>query len=472
MTNGVFQPDPAARELIVRRMREVDSPALLIDSFLRQVRVLTAGETGLLDRSMIEPVGDVADSASLGRFGDAGRRAISRTVMIKLNGGLGTSMGLEKAKSLLSVKRGLTFLDIVAGQVKYIRQATGSSFPLVLMNSFSTHEDTLAALTAHPELEAGQQGIPLTFLQHQVPKLRQDNLRPVDWPADRGREWCPPGHGNIYLALVTSGLLETLLKKGFEYAFVANKDNLGATLDTDILGFFAENRIPFLMEVTDRTEADRKGGHLALSRKGGLVLRESAQCPREEEAEFQDIQKYRFFNTNNLWVNLKSLKERLEAHQYDLGLPLIVNRKTVDPRNHRSPPVFQLETAMGAAISVFPGAQAVRVPRSRFVPVKTTNDLLALWSDIFVLGDDMHISMQPSRKGRTVVIHLDPRFYSAYTDLEARFPEGAPSLLECDSLKVEGDIRFGRGVVLRGKVHLKNVGPEPMVIKDGTAISG
>src|SRR5438105_1204399 len=81
-------------------------------------------------------------------------------------------------------------------------------------------------------------------------------------------EWCPPGHGDIYTALVTSGMLDALLDAGYEHAFVSNSDNLGAVLDPRILAWFAAERIPFLMEVADRTEADRKGGHIA-QRPGG-----------------------------------------------------------------------------------------------------------------------------------------------------------------------------------------------------------
>ena len=180
-----------------------------------------------------------------------------------------------------------------------------------------------------------------------------------------------------------------MLGAGYRYAFVSNADNLGAVIEPAILGYLVENRLPFMMEAADRTIADRKGGHVGRLLNGQLILRESAQCPAEEMADFQDIRRHRYFNTNNLWLDLVALKDLLAARGHILGLPMIVNRKTVDPRDSASTPVYQLETAMGSAIGVFPGARAIRVPRSRFAPVKTTDDLLAVRSDAYVLTEDV-----------------------------------------------------------------------------------
>ena len=457
----------AAEDLIARRMQEVGASRPAIRAFLRQYRRLCEGHRGLLDRSQIEPLKDVPDIESLATHRDTGARALPRTVMIKLNGGLGTSMGLKGAKSLLEVRDGRNFLNILAHQVAHLRQKTGNPIPLVLMNSFTTHDETLQAMRRHPEIESGQRGIPLTFVQNQVPKIRQDNLMPLEGATDPALEWCPPGHGDLYLALSTSGTLQKLLDAGFEYAFVSNTDNLGATLSLPVLGFMSAGNVPFLMEVTQRTEADRKGGHIARMRDGRLVLRERAQCPADEEEEFQDIQKYQYFNTNNLWLNLRTLKEALDRTGSVLDLPLIVNGKTVE-----TTPVYQLETAMGAALSVFAGSRALRVPRSRFAPVKTTDDLLALWSDAYVLTDDACVSLHPARKGKPVVVRLDPAFYTAYGDLKARFPDGAPSLRACDALIIEGDFRFGRGVIARGEVRLTNPTGKQRLIPDGAEIFG
>jgi UTP--glucose-1-phosphate uridylyltransferase len=204
-----------------------------------------------------------------------------------------------------------------------------------------------------------------------------------------------------------------------------------------------------------------------------LILRESAQCPEDELATFQDIDLYKYFNTNNVWVNLKALK-RLFEEERAIHLPLIVNPKTLDPRDKSSPSVLQIETAMGAAISLFEGATAVRVPRSRFFPVKTCNDLLAARSDYLVCTADNNLQINPQRqaiqKADTIKIQLDPRFYGKIDDLDERFRQGVPSLVECESLSVEGDVRFQKNVIIKGAVSIKNSSTTQAVIKAGTVI--
>ena len=171
-------------------------------------------------------------------------------------------------------------------------------------------------------------------------------------------------------------MLDALLDAGYRWAFISNSDNLAAVLEPRVLAWIAREEIPFVMEVTDRTEADRKGGHIAKRPEGGYLLRETAQTPEEDLDALQDISRHRYVNTNNLWVDLEALKALMDEREGVLGLPLIVNRKTVDPGDKSTPEVFQLETAMGAAIGVFEGARPLRVPRSRFSPVKSTEDLL------------------------------------------------------------------------------------------------
>ncbi len=446
------------------KMKAADLPPLAIETFRYYLDQLNDGATGILSRSEIDPVESVPDSEELKGYEDAGASALAQTVVVKLNGGLGTSMGLTRAKSLLPVKNGLSFLDIIARQTLHLRDTHGCRLPLIFMNSFRTRDDTLATISRYDGLDVG---LPADFLQHKVPKILKDGLTPAEWPKDPEHEWCPPGHGDIYTALYTSGLLDQLLEAGFEYAFVSNSDNLGAVLDLDILGWFVEENVPFLMEVADRTEADKKGGHLARMKDGGLTLREVAQCPKDEMDSFQDVSLYGLFNTNTLWVNLKALDRLMTERDHVLGLPLIVNEKTLDPTDDSSPAVLQLETAMGAAISVFEGARAIRVPRERFVPVKTTNDLLGLWSDVYVLTDDHRVVPAPSRAVGDLVIDLDSRFYKRIDQLEARFPKGPPSLSNCRRLSIRGDIRFGMHCVFLGEVDLQNDDDEPRVVPDG-----
>jgi UTP--glucose-1-phosphate uridylyltransferase len=341
----------------------------------------------------------------------------------------------------------------------------------VLMNSFATRDASLQALAAYPELTVD--GVPADFVQSKVPKLAADDLAPVSWPDDPGLEWSPPGHGDLYPSILSSGMLDALLDGGYEYAFVANVDNLGAVMDERILAWFARERIPFLMEVADRTAADRKGGHLARRRGpgGGLVLREIAQTPDGDVDAFQDVVRHRFFNTNTLWIDLRALRAVLDERDGVLGLPMIVNRKTADPADPQSPAVLQLETAMGAAIDVFDGAQAIRVPRERFAPVKTCNDLLALRSDAYELHDDGRIVLAGERSGAPLV-ELDPRHFKLVRDFDARFANGPPSLVSCDRLTVRGDVGFGANVVVRGEVEIEHAGDGQRRIPDGAVLEG
>jgi UTP--glucose-1-phosphate uridylyltransferase len=449
------------------KMRAEGLPEIAIRTFRYYYEQLLSGDRGTLSRDEIDPVDEVSSSEALAGSGEAARAALSRAVVIKLNGGLGTSMGMTRAKSLLTVKGDLTFLDLICRQILHLREQFDCRIPLLLMNSFRTRADSLAVLSRYGDLGAG---LGADFLQHKVPRIRADDLAPVEWPEAPELEWCPPGHGDIYTALLTSGMLEKLLERGYRYAFVSNSDNLGAVLDLDILGWFASEGAPFAMEVKDRTEADRKGGHLAKTKQGGLTLREIAQCPPEERESFEDVRLYRYFNTNNLWVNLESLRDALAERDSVLGLPMIRNDKTVDPNDASSPAVIQLETAMGAAISVFPDARAVRVPAHRFAPVKTTNDLMRIWSDAYVLSSDHRILPAPDGFAEDLVIDLDPAFYKRIDDFVERLPHGAPSLLRCRRLSVRGDFRFGKGVSISGEVDLRSEDGAPRRIADGEAL--
>jgi UDP-N-acetylglucosamine pyrophosphorylase len=239
---------------------------------------------------------------------------------------------------------------------------------------------------------------------------------------------CPPGHGDIYVSLKGSGLLDRLLSRGVRYLFVSNSDNLGATLDVDLLSYFAGSGRPFLMEVCERLESDKKGGHLAVRKSdGSLLLRESAMCPDGDKASFEDISRHRFFNTNNLWVDLQQLRSRMDELGGVLPLPMIKNKKTVNPRDSSTPAVFQLETAMGSAIECFPGAGAVCVPRSRFAPVKTCSDLFALRSDAFELSEESVVRL---RAEQVPTVKLDDKHYKLVDRMEA-LVQAPPSLLHC-----------------------------------------
>eukprot|EP00760_Papus_ankaliazontas_P001435 PhM_4_TR10473/c2_g2_i1/m.69441/K00963/UGP2, galU, galF; UTP--glucose-1-phosphate uridylyltransferase len=454
------------------KMKEAKLSDACIQSFLAQHGMVAKGETGTIPESTIEPVTSIKSFGELDAASDGEKLSaiLRQTVVMKLNGGLGTSMGLEKAKSLLRVKGENAFLDIMAQQVLQLRNVHKCDISFMLMNSFSTSSDTKAHFGKYPEFAGDKFTAEVELLQNKVPKVRQDTLYPAAWPADVDKEWCPPGHGDIYAALLGSGKLQALLDKGFKYMFVSNSDNLGATLDTRLLSHFADSGAAFLMEVCERGESDKKGGHLAKSKDGGLLLREAAQCAKDDEPEFQNIAKHKYFNTNNLWVNLEALDATMKANKGVMPLPVIRNSKTVDPTNSSSTKVYQLETAMGAAISAFgTAASAVVVPRDRFSPVKTCNDLFSLRSDAYTLTEDHRVVLEASRTAAPI-IDLDTKLYKFVDDMEKLFADAgeAPSLVKCERLTVRGPVAFKKGVVFEGKVTVTNSGSERKELAAGT----
>ena len=420
------------------KMESAGVPAAAVKAFSRCYEALVSNHSGMIPETDIQPADQVVDWQDITASTPAADKdLISQCVCIKLNGGLGTSMGLQKAKSLLKVKGEDTFLDLIVRQVKHLRSISGTPVRLLLMNSFSTSADTLAYLEKYAS-DGFADPAQVELMQNRVPKILADGLAPASCPEQPELEWCPPGHGDLYPALLGSGWLDRLLADGVKYAFVSNSDNLGAQLDMNFLRWFAESGAPFVMEVTRRTDAD---------------------IP-----EFQDISKHRYFNTNTLWIRLDALKEILDANGGVLPLPMIRNSKTLNPRDPESAPVYQLETAMGAGIECFPGARAVNVPRSRFFPVKTTSDLLLLRSDAIAVDEDGKVALAPEREGKTPVVDLDSKLYKLVDSLDSL---GLPSLIGLDKLTLRGRFHFQDGAVLQGTLLMENDSEETKEILPG-----
>jgi UTP--glucose-1-phosphate uridylyltransferase len=431
------------------KMTAAGVDGVAVDTFAHYYRLLEHGETGMIPESSIDPV-SMESLSDVVVSDEAGAAAVRATAVIKLNGGLGTSMGMDRAKSLLCVRRGLSFLDIIARQVLHLRKEYDAPLPLIFMNSFRTSADTMAALARYEDLPV--EGLPLEFLQNKEPKLLAKDLSPATYPKDPDLEWCPPGHGDLYTALRGTGLLDQLIEAGFRYAFVSNSDNLGAVPDPKVAGWFAKSGAPFAIEAARRTPSDKKGGHFARRKSDGrLVLRETAQTLPEDQAALADLERHQFCSTNNLWFDLVAMQNELDRRDGILGLPLIRNVKTLDPADKNTPEVIQIETAMGAAIEVFEGSQLIEVGRDRFVPVKTTNDLLVLRSDVYDIGQDFVLDQVAVE---IPFVDLDTHYYKLVGDFDKRFPEGAPSMKKAQSLKVAGDWTFGHGVQVVGDVEL------------------
>ncbi|KAF9033242.1 UTP-glucose-1-phosphate uridylyltransferase [Hymenopellis radicata] len=343
---------------------------------------------------------------------------LNKLAVLKVNGGLGTSMGMTGAKSALEVKDDMTFLDLTVRQIEHLNTTNRVDVPLILMTSFNTHEDTLRIIKKY----ANQQLRITTFNQSRYPRIYKESLLPCPKRADDDKKnWYPPGHGDLFNALLHSGVLDQLLAEGKEYLFVSNSDNLGAVVDEHILQHMIDRQAEFLMEVTDKTKADVKGGTL-IDYEGSIRLLEIAQVPSEHVEDFKSVRKFKIFNTNNLWINLKALKRA----------------------------VIQLETAAGAAIKHFKNAHGINVPRKRFLPVKSCSDLLLIKSDIYSLSHGQLVINENRMFETTPVIKLGDHF-KKIQQFQKRFKK-IPKIIELDHLTVTGDVYFGRNVTLRGTV--------------------
>ncbi|XP_023328697.1 UTP--glucose-1-phosphate uridylyltransferase isoform X2 [Eurytemora carolleeae] len=371
------------------------------------------------------------------------QQMLNSLVVIKLNGGLGTSMGCSGPKSVITVRNDLTFLDLTVQQIEYLNKTYDANVPLVLMNSFNTDEDTMKIIRKYSGFKVSIK----TFNQSRFPRIHKESLMPIAKsirPEDDMEAWYPPGHGDFYQAFANSGLLDEFVLQGKKFCFISNIDNLGATVDLNILNTCLSQNHEFVMEVTDKTRADVKGGTL-INYEGKLRLLEVAQVPKEHEEDFKSVKKFNVFNTNNLWINLDSIQRIMQENTLDMEI--IVNPKSLD----KGVNVYQLETAVGAAMKCFENCIGINVPRSRFLPVKKTSDLLLVMSNLYSL-DNGSLVMSPKRMfPSTPLVKLGDNHFKKVSPFLSRFGS-IPCLLELDHLTVSGDVTFGRGVSLRGTV--------------------
>ncbi|XP_065919352.1 UTP--glucose-1-phosphate uridylyltransferase-like [Dysidea avara] len=394
------------------------------------------------DKLGLLPAEVVVDHSSIAPV-ETNKGLLDKLVVLKLNGGLGTSMGCEGPKSLIYVRDDKTFLDLTVQQIEYLNEEYESDVPLVLMNSFNTHMDTEKIKHRYEHRVSLHM-----FEQSKFPRISKESLRPLPKTVDSPHSsWYPPGHGDIYRSLLRSGLLEKFISQGKEYIFISNVDNLGATVDLEILNFLVNQKHPpeFIMEVTDKTRSDVKGGTL-VNYDGKIRLLELAQVPKDKVDEFKSVSKFKIFNTNNLWVNLKAIDRLLSKDK--IHMEVIVNQKAAPGGSGM---IIQLETAAGAAMKNFDRAIGIRVPRSRFLPVKTTSDLVLVMSDLYTVTNGSLV-MNPNRGFMSVpLVKLGEKNFKKVKDFLSRF-QNIPNMLELDHLTVSGDVTFGTNVTLKGTV--------------------
>ena len=467
------------KQAVTTRLQDINASPALIYSFQRQLDLLMQPESAVISEADIIPVTEVPELADYPDVPDEdAAAALAKVAVLKLNGGLGTTMGVDSAKSLLEVHGGFSFLDLITKQISTIRAEHEVELPLYFLNSFKTEADSIAKLKESAEFSVDAETNSL--LQNQVPRLDAKTLRPIKNPDNPEAEWCPPGHGDLFLVLFESGVLKKLAAEGYEILQVSNSDNLGATVCPRIATNFLASESDFLMEVASRTVSDRKGGHLVKARGGEkLRLRESAQVATADVEAASDISRHQFFNTNTIWLKIPALLKMLTQHEGVLPLPLIRNVKPHHLVFHEmsegkgikndtpTTDFIQLESALGSAIELFDNASLLHVPRSRFSPVKTCDDLLLRRSDCYSVSEAGELV-------RTVddvpYVQLDPRFYNTVQMLEERF-ETVPSLQDASVFKVFGNCFFGADVVVHGNVELI-AGSKPEQIAAGSILSG
>lgn len=422
-------------------MKHAGIPNYACEVFLHNVNRYKSGEHVYVPEAAIDPLGSLPHIESLPY---AQYASLKKVAMIRLNGGIGTTMALNIPKSLIEVREGMTFMDIILAQVAALREE-GINLPLYLLNSPATAPAMKAWAHAARRAQLPQ------VLQNLVPRLDPHTLL----PAKVNNPWAPPGHGDLLNQLKHSKLLHSLAQAGYTTLFIANADNLGAFPDPRIAAWIEESGVEFACEVVARNAMDAKGGHFAVRKTDRhLILREIAQTPADDRIFFQDISRHRYLNTNNLWISIRALLAHLEEHTY-FDLPLIANMKDIEGKQ-----CLQLESALGCSIELFSHAALLEVSRDRFIPVKSTRELLLLRSDLYIR--DSRSRIIPQRESLPYV-ELDPRYYAAYEDFEQRFAV-VPSLIDAESLRIEGDVYFEYPRKITGECALSarahNVGKE------------
>jgi UTP--glucose-1-phosphate uridylyltransferase len=425
--------------IFIEKMFKTGCSQSVIDLFFMYYRKLKDGDRGIIYEKDIEPL----EYGTVEKFDGIEKNIFSteKCAVIKLNGGLGTSMGMREPKSFVEVRDGKRFIDISVLQQECYEVETGEKYPLIFMNSAYTKNATLKFIREHPQILC--EGISSCFNQHSFVKVLKDNFCAASFEENTDLEYNPAGHGDVYTALSESGVLKNLLDNDFRFAFISNIDNCAASFDASIVNYMVKNNIYFLMEVCKRTDMDKKGGHIAKNKNGGYILRERAQADKTEIEQFEDIKRYSYFNTNSIWVDLRQLDKIISENEV-IELPFIANEKTLDPNDKTTQKVYQIETAMGAALSLFENASVLEVGKNRFFPVKTTNDLFLLRSDRYSLKDGKIISFDDNAS--QCIVELENKFYGNIDDFEKRVEKGIPSLKHCKRLSVQNDIHFNKNM--------------------------
>lgn len=295
----------------------------------------------------------------------------SKIAIVKLNGGLGTTMKCVGPKAIVKVKDDLSFLEIIINQIRVLNKKHNCQVPLILMNSYNTDSDPVM----NKIIEDCQDIKILRFNQSKIPRIDVKSGKAMNLIKEDKTSYCPPGTGDFYESLLYSDIYPELIKMNIKHLFVSNIDNLNATPCPKLVKYLQNNsNLEFGIEVTPKTELDVKGGTF-IDYLGKTKLLELAMVPKEHLNEFYSIEKFKTFNTNNIWLNLERL-----ATTYKLDL--LKNYKTVNDNR-----VMQIESVIGSAINNFDKTVIFMVGRDRYKPVKKIEDLERIKNE-YSLNDD------------------------------------------------------------------------------------
>lgn len=340
---------------------------ILYDNYLNHNKYLNFDKIKIVNNDKIIDYGELKKSKNI--------KDLSKKIcIIKLNGGLGTSMNCDRPKSLINVKNNMTFLEITLNQIREIQKKYQINLKVILMNSFYTHQETEEFIKNIDDIDI------TCYEQSKFIRINKKTNEVFD--GSKQEHFYPPGHGDLFQSLYDKNILEKLIEDKYEYLFVSNIDNLGSTINFRILDNIIQNDIDYCLETTEKTKHDIKGGTIIEYDNKHMIF-EIAQCHPDNLNEFMN---FKYFNTNNVWCKIKSIYNLVKTHDYLKNIDLIINPKKLNQDNNEIE-CIQLEFAIGSLIKFFDKTQFINVSRKRFIPVKNLSDLLLIMSNLYELND-------------------------------------------------------------------------------------
>ncbi|KAJ0106630.1 hypothetical protein Patl1_19459 [Pistacia atlantica] len=385
---------------------------------------------------------------------------LDKLVVVKFNGVLGTNMGFGGPKSAIEVHDKLTFMDLMVNQIESLNSKFGCNVPLVLMDTTETNNDTQKVVEKYSASKIDIHSFSQKPLEGQTGKDKQH----------------PSDHGAVFLSLMKSGTLDVLLSQGKEYALVVHADNAAAVVDPKILNHLIQNKIEYCMEVTPTTSIDLRNSMINL-RQGKYQLVNITQNPAKHHCFLLNTPadvlfccsfmikksdgKFKFIDTRNLWVDLKAVKRLVDTD----ALKMESLSASKEENGYK---INLQDTAAGSAIRFFDHTMSINVPPSRFLPLNSTSDLLLLQSDLYSSIDGILVRNNARNNPSNPSIELGPEFEKV-SDFLSRF-KSIPSIIKLDSLKVAGDVWFGAGITLKGRVNIAAKPGMKLEIPDGAVL--